>query len=150
MARSNVRRWLRGRCAQVPEMRACVRAVPEHLPALRHALCGWASRAGLPDADRSALTLASYEAMANVVAHAYPGHRAGLLEVRASRPPHRDTVTVTVIDHGQWQARCDGPAVPTGRGLSLIEALATDAAIEHASDGTTVRMSWPCPHRRGR
>jgi anti-sigma regulatory factor (Ser/Thr protein kinase) len=48
------------------------------------------------------LGLAAYEAMANVVDHAYdrPG---GVFDLHACRSG--DTVTVSVTDHGRWSRR---------------------------------------------
>ena len=63
---------------QEGDLHVRVPAVAGRLTGLRHALAEWAERAGLAPEDREALTLASYEAMANSVEHA---SRPGLIEL---------------------------------------------------------------------
>jgi serine/threonine-protein kinase RsbW len=110
---------------------------------LRHAVAQWATAIGLA-ADRvQQLALATYEAMANVVTHAYRD-RTGVFELRATyRAEHRQ-VTITVTDHGHWRpARAPGPGPSTGgRGLPLIRALAEDTSITTSASGTSVHMCW--------
>lgn len=119
-------------------------AVAGRLTGLRHALAEWAERAGLPVADREALTLASYEAMANTVEHAYAGQLEGVLDIRAVRDPTQGRVVVTVTDYGQWKPPPSDPGI-RGRGLPLIRGLTPTAAITPSARGTTVSMSWPLP-----
>jgi serine/threonine-protein kinase RsbW len=110
---------------------------------LRHELDRWARARGLPDSLREALTLAGYEALANAVTHAYPPATTGSLEMVAD--DRARTVTVTVIDHGQWRTPPAVPGPTRGRGLPLIRALADRARIDPHEYGTTVTMSWPLP-----
>ncbi len=130
----------------VPEgdLHVRVPAVASRLAGLRHALAEWAARAGLAEEDTEALVLASYEAMANTVEHAYPDQTQGVLDVRATIDEKQGRVVVTVTDYGQWQ-----PPQPSGglrgRGLSLIQGLTTTATITPTTDGTTVTMCWPLP-----
>ena len=121
-----------------------VPAVPGRLTGLRHVLAEWAERAGLTPEDREALTLASYEAMANSVEHAYAGQLQGVLDLRAVRDHAERRVVVTVTDYGQWR---EPPADPgtRGRGLPLIRGLTPDSAIAPSTNGTTVSMCWPLP-----
>jgi len=123
-----------------------VPAVPGRLAGLRHALAEWARRVGLSDEDVEALVLASYEAMANTVEHAYRDERHGVLDLRGRVDDERGRVVVTVTDYGQWQ-----PPEPSGglrgRGLSLIQGLTTTATITPTTGGTTVTMFWPLPER---
>jgi serine/threonine-protein kinase RsbW len=127
------------------ELHVRVPAVAGRLAALRHTLAEWAARAGLGDEDTEALVLASYEAMANTVEHAYRDQtQGGVLDVRALVDDEQSRVVVTVTDYGQWQ-----PPQPSGglrgRGLSLIQGLTTTATITPTTDGTTVTMYWPLP-----
>jgi serine/threonine-protein kinase RsbW len=121
-----------------------VPAVAGRLAALRHTLAKWAARAGLNDEDTEALVLASYEAMANTVEHAYRDQTQGVLDVLARVDDEQRRVVVTVTDYGQWQ-----PPQPSGglrgRGLSLIKGLTTTATITSTTDGTVVVMHWPLP-----
>ena len=84
----------------VPEgdMHIRVPAVPGRLAGLRHALAKWATQVGLPDEDTEALVLATYEAMANTVEHAYHDQTQGLLDLRAHVDDEQARVVVTVTD----------------------------------------------------
>lgn len=119
-----------------------VPAAAARLTGLRHALAEWAERCGLAPEDREALTLASYEAMANSVEHAYAGQLQGVLDLRAVRDRERGCVVVTVTDYGQWKPPPLDPG-SRGRGLPLIRGLTHTAAITPSEHGTTVTMSWP-------
>lgn len=121
-----------------------VPAVAGRLTGLRHALAEWAERAGLHPEDREALTLASYEAMANSVEHAYSGDLEGVLDLRAVRDRAGGRVVVTVTDYGQWRPPPSDPGT-RGRGLPLIRGLTPDSAISPSPQGTTVSLSWPMP-----
>jgi anti-sigma regulatory factor (Ser/Thr protein kinase) len=87
------------------------------------------------------LTLAVYEALANVVDHAYATTQTpGEMRMWATvSPPHhgvRDLV-VTVSDDGAWR-RGQDPGW-RGRGLSLMRSL-TRASVLSGAAGTTVRL----------
>jgi serine/threonine-protein kinase RsbW len=123
-----------------------VPAVASRLAGLRHALAEWATRIGLSEDDNEALVLATYEAMANSVEHAYRDQTQGVLDLVAGVDDKQGHVFVTVTDHGQWK-----PPRPSGglrgRGLSLIEGLATSSTVTPTADGTTVSMFWPLPDK---
>jgi len=89
-----------------------------------------------------ALTLASYEALANVVTHAYPNGE-GAFDLRANADTER--VEVTITDHGQWHAPGPDPLRLHGRGLPLIHTLTDDAEITCGPEGTVVRLAWLVP-----
>lgn len=121
------------RCEGVP-------AVAGRLPGLRRHLTDWARQVGLGPERIDALRLASDEALANVVQHAYRGGR-GVLHLYASYQPERDKVTVTVVDHGRWRPMlvlCQR----RGFGLMLMRRLADKADVITGPNGTTVRLSW--------
>jgi serine/threonine-protein kinase RsbW len=122
-----------------PALHHQVSAVPERLTAVRRSLTAWARKAGLTAEAAEAATLATYEAMANVVDHAYRDGGPGLLDVHASVTGERTTVVVS--DHGRWRPghRHDRPS---GHGIVLIHGLSDDVAITGTEKGTTVRMSW--------
>lgn len=119
-----------------------VPAAAARLTALRHALTEWAEQSGLTPDDREALILASYEAMANSVEHAYAGQVQGVLDLTAVRDQVRKRVTVTVSDYGTWKPPPINPG-SRGRGLPLIRGLTETAVITPSEHGTTVTMSWP-------
>lgn len=108
------------------------------LPVLRDELDEWARTAGLGDSLAGALALASYEAMANAVEHAYGG-TPGPFDVEAALLDHG--VEVTVTDHGAWRSPQDGDQ-ERKRGLPLIHRLADEAVVSAGQNGTRVRMRW--------
>jgi anti-sigma regulatory factor (Ser/Thr protein kinase) len=109
------------------------------LPAVRHELTAWAGAAGLDSGQVDDLALAAYEAMANVVDHAYdaPG---GVFDLHGCRQDGH--VVVTVTDHGRFRPARDGASL-RGRGLVLIERTAVQFELIRLAAGTQVRMSWP-------
>lgn len=119
-----------------------VPAVAGRLAGLRHVLAVWAGRVGLSDEDTEALVLASYEAMANTVEHAYRDQTQGLLDLRGEVDDDQGRVVITVTDYGQWR-----PPRPSGglrgRGLPLIQGLTSTSTITPTTAGTTVMMFWP-------
>ncbi|WP_103337810.1 ATP-binding protein [Amycolatopsis sp. CA-126428] len=117
-----------------------VPAEAAQLGRLRDALAVWAAGTGVPAGRVQDLLLAAYEAMANVVVHAYPG-RLGTLALCAGRVG--DSVVVIIRDHGQWQP-VPRSSLLGGRGLALIHTLADHALVETSVAGTTVTMTWAC------
>lgn len=119
-----------------------VPAEPRRLTAVRSTVLSWLRALGI-DEDRSQdVILATYEALANSVEHAYVGG--------AEAAPHNVTVharyagkselTVIVEDQGTWMVPDHDPR--RGRGIPLIQALADGAEVSSDSTGTVVRMHW--------
>ena len=121
-----------------PDFRWSGPADPDTASEVRRAVQGWAARTGLPAELADALTLASYEAIANAVEHAYAGGEPGLLSVRIGRD--EDDVVAVVSDHGTWRA----PRAESlrGRGLALMEAMAKEMTVTRTDGGTTVELRW--------
>ncbi|TWF95289.1 ATP-binding protein [Saccharopolyspora dendranthemae] len=115
-----------------------VPASADVLPVLRDELDQWARSAGLNDRVIDSLALASYEAMANAVEHAYDG-APGPLDVEAAL--REEAVEVTITDHGSWQTPSKS-AAERRRGLPLIHRLADEAVVTSGEDGTRVLMRW--------
>lgn len=113
-------------------------ANPAQLALLREEVAVWAARAGLHPDRIPGLQLAVYEAMANVVVHAYAG-QLGTFTLLARR--RNDGFTVTVADHGRWQPAAR-PGLLHGRGLPLMHSLADHTTIDKGAEGTTVTMTW--------
>ncbi|GAB3298010.1 ATP-binding protein [Parasphingorhabdus pacifica] len=118
-----------------------VPADPERLPALRRAVAGWAACVNMSAEQIELVVLASYEALANATAHAYP-HGGGVLEVHAVYRPISSRAEVVVTDYGRWQEPPVERRDLGGRGLVLIESLAEHAEVTTTTSGTSVRMSW--------
>ncbi|MEC3982513.1 ATP-binding protein [Amycolatopsis sp. H20-H5] len=119
-----------------------VEALPEALRTLRHTLTAWALEAGIEPDRAQDISLASYEALANVADHAYNGTGAGVVDLDAVR--HPDRVEVVITDHGRWRAPVHDPSPVSlrGRGLLLLRASADEADITAGDDGTVVTLRW--------
>jgi serine/threonine-protein kinase RsbW len=117
-----------------------VAAVAPQAAILRDVLAEWAREQGFPPDLADDLKLTAYEAMTNVVKHAYPDGTDNTMTVTAVR--EATAFTVTVADTGRWR---DGARPDGGRGLPIIRAFAPEAAVTSTPTGTTVRLSWPFP-----
>jgi serine phosphatase RsbU (regulator of sigma subunit)/anti-sigma regulatory factor (Ser/Thr protein kinase) len=108
----------------------------ESIPLLRRLLSRWLDETGATQRDIDDLTLASAEAAANAIEHAY-GLDPGVVELRASGNGE-DGVLVEIRDFGDWR-----PARGThrGRGLLLMEGLTDDVEVVRSDEGTTVALS---------
>ncbi|MBY6363007.1 ATP-binding protein [Rhodococcoides corynebacterioides] len=116
-------------------------ADPHRIADVRGVLSRWLSD-GAVEPDRVPdVVLAVYEAMANVVEHAYTStsHR-GVFDLRAEHSRDTGRVEIVVRDHGSWQSSEPGPL--RGRGLPLIETLSDDVTVTSAASGTEVIMRW--------
>jgi serine phosphatase RsbU (regulator of sigma subunit)/anti-sigma regulatory factor (Ser/Thr protein kinase) len=120
-------------------------AEARNLVKLRGALRRWLRESGVPDSDAGEVLVASGEACANVVQHAYSGaDRAGVLELTARLT--RDGIEIRVRDHGRWRAAADRGG---GWGLQLMHALTDEVEVEHTARGTDVRLTRRLPTRSG-
>jgi anti-sigma regulatory factor (Ser/Thr protein kinase) len=127
----------------LPDLRlTSVPAAADALTVARDRLAAWAETAGLGAELVADVALAAYEAMANVVDHAYEGP-GGVFDLHACR--WHDSVTVTVTDHGRWRTRSGEGTSLRGRGLLMIDRMAHEHEVIPDRHGTTVRMSWSVP-----
>jgi anti-sigma regulatory factor (Ser/Thr protein kinase) len=120
-----------------------VPALDDEAAALRRQLALWLEELPL-DADSGYdITLAAYEALANVVAHAYPGERGW---IRLYAEWSGDVLTVVVSDTGcgvpEEPRRASGASTSGGRGLLLIDKVTDQLHVETGKDGTRVTMIW--------
>lgn len=117
----------------------------EQAGAARTAVLRWARAVCRSREVVDDIGLAVYEALANVVDHAYPaGSPHPVFDLHAER--EADMLTVVVADRGQWKPRRAGSTRSwRGRGLMLIEKLAAEFELRPNASGTMVRMRWPCP-----
>lgn len=112
-------------------------AVPESLGEMRAALRRWLPGVGASEDEIADLLVATGEAAANVVEHAY-GPRGGKLSVRLeARPGDPGEVWVTVSDNGTWRAP---RGQHRGRGMHLMRELCDDVRVEHTATGTDVHL----------
>ena len=77
------------------------------LASTRRLLARWAAAAGLDSETAHAVVLSGYEALANVVEHAYGVTDGGVVELHATWVDRE--VTVVVVDHGRWQIPSSSP-----------------------------------------
>jgi anti-sigma regulatory factor (Ser/Thr protein kinase) len=104
------------------------------LATLRRVLGRWLKAAGAGETEIYEALVAVGEACANAIAHAYPAGDAEF-EVEASRLG--PDLEVTVRDFGSWRpARGE----ERRRGLTLMEQLMEEVAIEKGEGGTTVTL----------
>jgi serine phosphatase RsbU (regulator of sigma subunit)/anti-sigma regulatory factor (Ser/Thr protein kinase) len=109
-------------------------AQPGVLAGLRSTLGRWLMSEGVGAEDLFNITLATSEAAANSIEHAY-----GALEAtfRVTCVHEGDEIRVTVSDNGRWRA---SRPYGRGRGLAIMRALVDDAEIERRGDGTSVTL----------
>ena len=135
----------------VAPLELCALATTENAATLRRRFRHWVGR--ITDEDTADdLALAVYEALANVVDHAYvergtPGLMTLWAAVSCPLLTGRDLV-VTVVDEGAWRPS-SGPGW-RGRGLPLMRELMHATAVLPGPMGTTVqlRRRVPVPDRR--
>jgi GAF domain-containing protein/anti-sigma regulatory factor (Ser/Thr protein kinase) len=108
--------------------------------AVRETLKRWLVHEGVPDVALGDVLVASGEAVANAIVHAYPAGRRGPIHVSARADA--EAVFVTIADEGTWRA----PRDQRGMGLTLIRSL-VNGAVERSPDGTTVRIRYPVTRR---
>lgn len=84
------------------------------------------------------LTMAVYEALANVVEHAYhPDHPNPVMRLTARRD--QDQLLIIITDHGRWRPPPGEPGY-RGRGLAMMRTLTGDVQLHPTAEGTTVRL----------
>ena len=108
----------------------------ESIPVMRRLLRRWLDEAGATRADVDDLALASAEAAANAIEHAY-GLAPGVVELRAWTA-NKDHVKVAIRDFGNWRAP---RGMHRGRGLQLMEGLTDDVEVVRSDEGTTIELS---------
>ena len=116
-------------------------SLPGRLADVRAQVADWAGRVGLPADTVDDIVLATHEALANVVDHAYPD---GAGEAALDAVCVDGEVRVEVRDHGRWRAPATDPGW-RGRGLVIIHGLADQVDVRRAENGTSVAMRWRLP-----
>lgn len=116
-------------------------AIAERASALRVALGEWLTGLEVSPERVYDVVLATYEALANAVEHAYSAtSRPGTLDLHAQCVPATGWIEVTICDRGEWAVH--PPDSTRGRGVPLMHALADSTAVTSDHDGTVVRMVW--------
>ncbi len=110
-------------------------ADPHVLLGLRRTLGRWLTAMEVGGDELFDIALATSEAAANAIEHAY-GARRATFEVRCERLA--DEVRVTVHDAGRWRApRSNG----RGRGLEIMRGLMDHVEVDRDQHGTTVTLA---------
>jgi anti-sigma regulatory factor (Ser/Thr protein kinase) len=109
-------------------------AEPRILAPLRHTMRRWLRENDASIPEINDILVASGEACANAIQHAY-GAMEGSLEV--TLVVDDGEIEVTVRDSGKW--RPTSPALG-GRGLHLMRGLMGSVEVDSGPDGTVVRM----------
>lgn len=116
-------------------------ATPDSVRCLRGRFEQWLRTHGPPATLVDDLALAVYEALANVVEHAYhPRHPHPVVQLQAQLEDGHLLITVT--DYGCW--RTPRETGYRGRGLALMRCL-TDLHLDPTAAGTTVHMRAAFP-----
>jgi anti-sigma regulatory factor (Ser/Thr protein kinase) len=90
------------------------------------------------------IVLATDEALANVVDHAYRDcSGAGVVTLDVSYIETEARIEIRVRDQGQWRVPEPTPiSAIRGRGLILMRSLASVCTVEGSADGTTVSLAF--------
>jgi serine/threonine-protein kinase RsbW len=127
-----------------PHLRRVLEASAEAVAPARHAAAAFARDHGASPQLTADIALATSEACANVVRHAYADvDRPGRFELLATR---RDaTLCLRIADGGRgpW-SRGDDPGL--GLGLRLMELLSDACSISDARPGTVVELRFALDH----
>lgn len=118
---------------------AAAPAGPEHALQMRQQFQRWLRDIGASADVVADLQLVVYEALANVVEHAYPDD-ALLAPMRLTARIEGNDVLATVSDVGRWREHEPEPF--RGRGLELMRQLTT-MHIAAGPRGTTVQLRAP-------
>ena len=118
-------------------------SAPSSARVIRQALRRFALGLAMDENETSDFLTASGEAISNVIEHAY-GIEEGPLHVRASQDG--GSVVIQVVDKGRWRPPQE---TGSGRGLTLMRALADKVEVESSEKGTTVMLRMPLSGFRG-
>jgi serine/threonine-protein kinase RsbW len=113
-------------------------ANPANARHLRARFQEWMQTLDAPALVIDDLALAVYEALANVVEHAYPPEHPHPMMRLLARADHHQML-ITVSDHGHWQPPAREPGY-RGRGLAMMRCLTTELHLHPSSHGTTVQL----------
>jgi anti-sigma regulatory factor (Ser/Thr protein kinase) len=144
----------RSRSAQRPaELWTGFAATAENAAHARHLVIEWLRALDWPVEASEDIVLAVYEALANVVDHAYLARACAYPETDSTPgtaqlytweaiDPSRESrrVVAVVTDHGRWKPALTGRRY-RGRGLPMMAACMDEVHIQPSAGGTTVIMT---------
>jgi PAS domain S-box-containing protein len=115
-------------------------ARPEELRRLRASLQSWLDERGAPALTQEIVILATNEACANAIQHAYRDQPAGEVAVLVEEAERR--LTITVRDFGRFLPP-PGSATSRGRGTAIMQGVTVGFSRDSNPDGTTVCFQVP-------
>jgi serine/threonine-protein kinase RsbW len=121
-------------------------ATPVNIASVRRSFAAWLAADVAAGDLMDDLVLGVYEALANVVDHAYTGTPTGIGAVQLTAHRARTALRVTVADHGRWRTTGDAPH--RSRGLAMIRLLVPKSHIETGLAGTVMHLHSDLPPPR--
>ena len=109
-------------------------AEPGSLAIVRRALQNWLARSGVEEVAGYDVLVATGEACANAVEHAYG---PGGAEFHFAAELAEGVITVSIRDDGSWRP---ARGAHRGRGISMMKQLMDDVQVQSDEGGTTVTM----------
>lgn len=126
----------RVRDARVAPLDITAPASAYHAQQLRIALRRWLHTTGVEALLADDLAWAGYEALADVVEHAYtPDHLHPVMRLQAQVCP--PLLRITITDYGRWRLPAQ-QAGYRGRGLSAMRVVTSRTHVIRSADGTMV------------
>jgi len=122
-----------------PTLEMTLDANPNVLATLRRTIARWLASEGVGENEQFDLTIATSEAAANAIEHAYGAQEATFTVSCELDGPD---VRVTVRDEGRWR---ESKPYGRGRGLAIMRALMDSVEITSTTDGTTVTVTKRLP-----
>jgi serine/threonine-protein kinase RsbW len=119
-----------------------VHADPSVLTAVRRRMEEFAHEIGWPPDTTTDVLLATYEALANVVEHAYADDERGTFDLLATYHHAEGTLGVVIVDRGTWRPQSGDNPAKRGKGLRLMQALCQSVRVEPRSGGTEIELQW--------
>lgn len=131
-----------------PSLQAHRAATARDVTALRREFALWLAVDIAPGDLVDDLVLVVYEALANVVDHAYAGASGPAGTVRLVAHRAELGLRVTVADDGRWQSEVAAPF--RSHGLSVMRLLVARLHVARTDSGTVVHLctALPAPVRR--
>ena len=109
------------------------------LDRVRAALRNWLTRSRVSSDQAYDVLIAAGEAVANAIEHGHRHSPDGMVSLCATALV--DQLQVTITDTGSWKPPQPSTDLRRGRGITLMQALMHDVAIDLDPAGTTVHLS---------
>lgn len=118
-------------------------ARPEYLGSMRAAVRSWLATLELSADVQMDLVLATNEASSNAIEHAYPPEPSSNAMVELTFWTELNALHIEIVDYGTWRPPSAAAPGDHGRGISLMQQLASTVVISTDTAGTTVLLEHP-------